>query len=123
MNDPHFVQIEDGFGELFEDDGCFILLQERFFASVLEEVSFAQQFSYNIYMSVGFVLFDELDDIGVMALFEHANLPFQHFSFRGGQLFWLDYLQGGEVASGFLFTAVDSGEVTFANTLKLDVVI
>ena len=27
MNDPHFVQIEDGFGELFEDDGCFTVVE------------------------------------------------------------------------------------------------
>ena len=70
MYDAQFhVQVQDGIDQLLHDHCCLVLLQKPVLLGVAEQVALGAYLGYDVDVRLGFELVDELDDVGVVALF------------------------------------------------------
>jgi len=96
----------------------FVFLEKGMLADVFEEIALAQQLCDDINLLASDVLLDELDYVGMVALFEDPNLSLQDFSFTFFQFFGLDHLDRHQITCLFLLASVNIRKITFADTLQ-----
>ena len=94
MDDAHLlVEVDDGLGELPEDECRLVLLEEALFASVVKEVPLAAELSHDVDLGFSLVLLVELHNVGMMALLQNANLTLEDLPFVRLQFAWIDDFQ------------------------------
>jgi hypothetical protein len=123
VDDAGLVEVEDGVGQLPEDQGGFVLVEEFVLAGVFEEVAFREQFGDDVEVGFGLVVCDEFDDVGVVDLFQDAALSFQYFALVGLETEGFDHFDGHQFACQFVLPAEDVREVTASDALQFEVLV